>query len=188
MITLPYLLVDAGRGTDTVVRLANTSDQPLRARCAYEATTPTCSEGGAADSCLPGGSGCAGDCLPNRNVLTFNLSLAAQQPLAWRIGFGLSQAAFPPLETVEVPAVGSAFLGMLRCAAVDAVGRPVDRNALVATAGIETVQPARRIRPRTTSTRRSTMRSASPQCPARSVAMPFSCSAMRPSTRPAARC
>jgi hypothetical protein len=74
-------------------------------------------------------------------VVTFGLALAARQPLAWRVGRGLSQGAFPPLEAVEVPGAGAAFLGVLRCAAVDAVSRPIDRNALVATASIETIRP-----------------------------------------------
>ncbi len=135
---LPYLLVDAARGVDTIVDIANTSDQPLHARCAIEATTSVCVGGGAADSCLPGGISCSGSCETSRSTLAFGLTLEPQQPLGWRIGSGLTRAAAVELAAVEVPAMDDQSLGLLRCVAVDAVGRPVDRNALVATASVET--------------------------------------------------
>ncbi|MFN8645007.1 MAG: hypothetical protein U0802_26290, partial [Candidatus Binatia bacterium] len=89
LIALPYLLVDAARGADTTVQIANTSGQPLRAQCVYEATTPVCLSGGPADSCLPGGPGCASPCQPIHTTTAFDLALAGGQTLAWRAGSGL---------------------------------------------------------------------------------------------------
>ena len=142
LVVLPYLLVDAAGGTDTVVQVANTSEQPLRAHCAYDVETPSCDSGVAGDSCLPGGAGCSGTCLPTHGTIEFDLALAAAQPLAWRVGSGLSRSVSDAVAAVAIPPAGDAFLGLLRCVAVDGAGRPVERNALRATASIETFEAA----------------------------------------------
>jgi len=145
LLIFPRVLLDTGTGVDTVVQLANTSDQAVEVRCVYEDDAPTCNGTG---SCFPDASSCQGVCELQWSVFTSRLRLTPNQPLGWSVARGLSD---PPLDGVDllgpvgssnagtaVPAVSSPFDGSMRCFAVDDRGRPIERNVLIGTASIET--------------------------------------------------
>ncbi len=140
LVTFPRVSVDSTEGTDTVFQLANHSDQPLDVLCTYEDFTPRCTSGLPGESCTTNPPICTGDCFVSSARQLFHLPLAASQPLSWRAGIGLARAAAGELPAITVPAVSDPFRGDLRCVAVDAHDVPVERNALLGTATVETIE------------------------------------------------
>lgn len=115
LLVFPLVQVEAGSGLDTLIRLTNTGSEPQPVRCLYldAAATPA--------------------------LAAFQMTLAPQQPIAWRAGVGL--AALPLAgagNDGSVPPVPVApFTGTLRCAAAAADGTPVARDVLLGSASLE---------------------------------------------------
>lgn len=134
VLNFPYLVVDAARGIDTVVQITNSSSDPTDVACVYYVDTDHCSNGGAAcrsaSDCPPGGA-----CVDDFQEVDFDLHLTPRQPIGWRIGVGLY--SLPVGSGAAPPVPDDPFLGSLQCIVVDALRRPIDRNALHGTATVE---------------------------------------------------
>ncbi len=134
LIVLPYVRVDALGGADTLVQLGNHGEAPVDVQCVYEDRTAICPMSVDA-RCLPDSFECLNACATGAfPAITTRLRLAAGQTLAWAARAGLS--------AVDVPGLPDPFSGVLRCAAIDAAGRPLARDVLSASATIVTVTPA----------------------------------------------
>ena len=155
ILVFPKIMVDtsnlAGRGRlDTLIRVSNTSNQPISMRCFYADATPVCSTG--QGSCLWPNLDCTGTCgVPQCQELDFVVNITARQPVAWLASQGgksCSQSppdvpcfpltpdwAFAPNGQTNtgslIPPVGQdPFIGEMKCIAVDRNDVPVERNDL----------------------------------------------------------
>ena len=155
IVTFPKLVVDLNRGIDTMVRLSNTSQTPLRLHCFWVDATPRCDNG--PGSCISGigiAPTCAGTCVDNWTETDFRLTLTGNQPIGWRISQGMrdclstsqtdpSQPCFPLDGVTRIgpggqsnavsripPVPHDEFVGYLQCIAIDDNGAPVERNDL----------------------------------------------------------
>lgn len=105
LLVFPLIQVDATTGTDSLIQLTNVDAAEVGVRCIYQEP--------------------AGD----PAFVSFDITLGANQPVAWYAGSGLSVV---PGEGGAVPALGDGpYTGLLRCLAIDAAGLPSDRNVLV---------------------------------------------------------
>jgi len=131
IVLFPYVAVDAGRGQDTRLWIANRSNTPQLARCVYADRTGTCMTSlqrcltkedcpAATEPCLPAGPA----------PLSFTVELKSQQTRAWQAGVGLAE------EAASIPAVPDLFSGTLHCVEADDAGMPVRTNALAGGAAL----------------------------------------------------
>jgi hypothetical protein len=151
VLAYPYVVTDPEAGMDTVVQLTNVSSNAVDVSCFYEHFPLACVSGTAGESCGPGPITCSGRCQQTGAVerIPFQVRLTANQPVAWRVSRGLSDA---PLDGVvrsgpggatnqgtNVPALGSRRLtGTLRCNVKSSDQyRPGTDNVLV---GLATIQ------------------------------------------------
>lgn len=132
LVVFPYIAYDSVAGRDSEISLSNVTDTPVLARCNYADVRSLCSQDGSICSeqadCAP-----AGFCVPAGPFFaTFQVALAARQPLSWTASEGLFAADLPPESagTAVPPVEVDPFTGYLLCAVVDAAGRPLDTNAL----------------------------------------------------------
>lgn len=156
ILVFPKLLVDTSdppvtpRGrVDTLVRVSNTSTQPISMRCFYVDATPLCSN--ATGSCLSDPVTCNGICQPHWQETDFFVNITARQPIGWLVSQGAAEctSATPPgtpcfaltdarpgrngqknSGSLIPPAPEDPFIGELKCVAVDRNGVPVERNDL----------------------------------------------------------
>jgi hypothetical protein len=138
LITYPYLTADAAHGIDTELQLTNTCDKPVSIECAYEDTTLHCVGNQAvcqsAADCTDGTA-----CQLQWAALRFRLRLARHQaPLAWRFSAGLDPLPDPESSGTIPAAQAQPFIGVLRCTAVTAGGRPLPENCLIGSATVVT--------------------------------------------------
>jgi len=103
ILIFPRVVADGS--TDTVIQLANRSDNRIAAFCAYV--------NGAAASW---------------QSLGFTVDLYPQRPLYWTVARGRSETLGE--ESVDVPAAPAEFRGELLCVQVDASGAPFGGNEL----------------------------------------------------------
>ena len=144
LLVYPYVTADQGNGVDTLIQLSNTADVPVTVRCFYENTTPLCTDGRAGETCFPVSTACSGTCVSQGTIREFTITLTGQQPLGWRASRGrdilplgdIGQSGTP---MAIPPAADTAFVGTLRCVAVDA-SSPSARNVLIGQATIERYQ------------------------------------------------
>jgi hypothetical protein len=128
---------------DTLVTMANTSDEPVLAHCFYENANSHCTNTGAVcddPSDCTGGPG-IGICVPGWNETDFYVRLTPRQPLGWLASEGLTEF---PIDGTDRTGIGGSsnlgsriprvaevpFIGMLKCIAIDDNGNPIDRNVL----------------------------------------------------------
>lgn len=155
ILVFPKLFVDtsgvAGRGrVDTLIRVSNTSTQPISMRCFYANATPWCSNG--EGTCLWPSNTCTGTCVVSCQELDFVVNITARQPIAWLASQGAGSCAqsttpgapcfpladgwaFAPNGQTNtgslIPTVPTdPFIGELKCVAVDRNDVPVERNDL----------------------------------------------------------
>src|ERR1035437_5029432 len=86
ILVFPKIFVDtsnvAGRGkVDTLIRVSNTSTQPITMRCFYVNATPLCSNPDG--TCLWPNITCTGTCEVSCQELDFVVNITARQPIAW---------------------------------------------------------------------------------------------------------
>ncbi len=165
ILVFPRIIVDTqdppktprGR-VDTLIRISNTSDQPLTLKCFYVNANGHCrgAPGVICDPYNPDAvNECAPDdfCIPGWQETDFIVNITARQPVAWLASQGASscdQIVDPdnpvpcfPLGDSRVglggqtnrdsrvpPVPENPFIGNLRCIAVDRNEVPVERNAL----------------------------------------------------------
>src|SRR5215468_7308277 len=109
ILIFPKVVADSSG--DTVLQLANLSDNNIDAFCAY----------------ADGGAG-------SWRSLTFNLALGPRHPVHWQASAGrVSGLGEPPL---DIPAAPAGFRGELLCVQVDGTGAPFSGNEL---AGLATL-------------------------------------------------
>jgi hypothetical protein len=158
ILVFPKLLVDASnappgpRGQiDTLIRISNTSAQPISMRCFYVDATPQCTDVTALRSCLSNPVNCVGVCQSHWQELDFVVNITALQPIAWLLSQGATECnsytppGVPCLALTSQrpglngqsnqysnipPAPQDPFIGELKCIAVDLNGVPVERNDL----------------------------------------------------------
>lgn len=147
LVVFPYVVADSAAGLDTLLRLGNAGDRPLRTRCVYEDTIPRCAGGRPGESCIDHAPPCSGDCQPQTQDREFTVILTGRQPIEWRASIGLSDFALdgnrsgpggqsnqgsliPPVRT-------DPFRGLLRCVVLDERGNPAPRNDLLGSAVVE---------------------------------------------------
>jgi hypothetical protein len=157
ILVFPKLLVDASnapagpRGQiDTLIRISNTSTQPISIRCFLVDVTPQCPSVAALRNCQ--GSPCnTGGCASNWQEIDFFVTITARQPIAWLLSEGASECSSTtpsgtpclPLTSLRPGANGQSndgslippaqedpFIGELKCIEVDLNGVPVDSNDL----------------------------------------------------------
>jgi hypothetical protein len=168
ILVFPKLLIDTsnappGPQIDTLIRVSNTSDQPIWMHCFYIDATPQCSDVGTLRDCLadPNLAECWRDCQQQCNEEDFWVNITAFQPIAWLLSWGSKECS--PKTPKDIPCLpctsdnpgwhgetndGSAippapedpFIGELMCIAVDANGVPVERNDLKGEVEITRVQ------------------------------------------------
>jgi hypothetical protein len=162
ILVFPKIVVDTAdppatlRGrVDTLIRISNTSDQPITLKCFYVNANGHCSNS-PTTICTPGligassPCGSSGICLPGWQEADFRVNLTALQPVGWLASegavaceevFGTGLPCFPlggagpELPNTNggsrVPPVSEdPFVGELRCIAVDRNDVPVERNDL----------------------------------------------------------
>ena len=122
ILVYPYIVANTSAGQDTFIEVTNTASDrntPVSVLCYYLS----------GDAELP-------------TAIRFRFRLTARQPVAWRASTGLS--VFPLADRPDgngdsfVPPVpNGAFVGSLRCIAIDANEVPVERNVLLGSARIE---------------------------------------------------
>jgi hypothetical protein len=97
ILVFPKLLVDTANGLDTIVRISNVSETPLKVFCFYVDTTPQCSITGG--NCFPdertcsamvGGQTFVGECFPIWQPTDFVFRLTQNQPTGWLVSQGES--------------------------------------------------------------------------------------------------
>jgi hypothetical protein len=155
ILVFPKLVVDTSGVTargpvDTLIRISNTSAQPISMRCFYLDATPQCSN--SSGSCMSTPVTCTGTCQAQWQERDFVVNITAKQPVAWLVSqgaIGCSEGPTPgvpcfPLTTNTqfgpnrqtnngslVPvAPEDPFIGELKCIAVDGNDVPVERNDL----------------------------------------------------------
>ncbi|MFI5394666.1 MAG: hypothetical protein ACHQ9S_03960 [Candidatus Binatia bacterium] len=155
ILIFPKLVVDTSGVTargpvDTLIRISNTSAQPISMRCFYVDATPQCSN--SSGSCMSTPVTCTGTCQPQWQERDFDVNITANQPVAWLVSqpaIGCSEGPTPgvpcfPLTTngpyttnsqtnngsSVPPAPEDPFIGELTCIAVDGNAVPVERNDL----------------------------------------------------------
>jgi len=159
ILVFPKILVDATfpprtvRGpVDTLIRLSNTSAQPVTIKCFYVNANGHCSNS-PSTVCTPGlidsdsPCGPAGFCVPGWIESDFTVNITARQPIAWLASEGavaceesppglpclpLNASGFPSPNTnggSRIPPVSEdPFIGELKCVVVDRNDVPLDRN------------------------------------------------------------
>ncbi len=166
ILVFPKLVVDTSsppvtpRGRiDTLVRISNTSTQPVSMRCFYVDATPQCSNG--SGSCLSNPVSCTGLCQSQWQETDFVVNITAQQPIAWLVSQGEIECTptsppnipcFPLTSSGRPgpngqnnsgsrvpPAPEDPFIGYLKCVEVDRNDVPVDHNDLKGEAEITRV-------------------------------------------------
>jgi hypothetical protein len=158
ILVFPKLLVDASnapagpRGqVDTLIRVSNTSAQPISMRCFYVDATPQCPDVTALRSCLSNPLNCLGVCNSHWQEIDFVVNITARQPIAWLVSQGATECnsytppGVPCLALTSQhpglngqsnqysnipPAPQDPFIGELKCVAVDLNDVPVERNDL----------------------------------------------------------
>jgi hypothetical protein len=158
ILVFPKLIVDASnlpegpRGRiDTLIRVSNTSAQPISMRCFYVDATPQCPDVTTLRSCLSNPVNCLGVCNSHWQEIDFFVNITALQPVAWLLSQGATEcnAYTPPgVPCLALtrdrpglngqsnqyshipPAPQDPFVGELKCIAVDLNGMPVERNHL----------------------------------------------------------
>lgn len=121
------------RRTDTLVQIANVSNQPVAAHCFYVNANSHCTNTGAvcltAQDCVLGNF--TGACVPGWNELNFDVRITQNQPLVWSALEGLARDDLPCGGTIFDPCSGNQgtrvppvpedpFIGELKCIQVDA--------------------------------------------------------------------
>jgi hypothetical protein len=172
IIVFPKIVVDTtippqtprGR-VDTLIRVSNTSSQPLTMKCFYINANGHCSNS-PSTVCTPGqvpaSSPCgpAGLCVPGWAEADFTVNITARQPIAWLASEGavaceesppglpclpLNASGFESPNTnggSRVPPVSEdPFVGELKCIVVDRSDLPLDRNDLKGEAEIVRSNP-----------------------------------------------
>jgi hypothetical protein len=160
ILVFPKLVVDTStppktaRGrVDTLIRISNTSSQPITIKCFYVNANGHCSNS-PATICYPNDRssnpcGSAGICNPGWVEADFTVNITALQPVAWlasqgAVGCEETRGGLPclPLGASGLPSPTSnggsrvppvaedPFLGELKCIAVDRNDIPVERNDL----------------------------------------------------------
>jgi hypothetical protein len=158
ILILPKLVVDTSndaaatpRGqVDTLIRISNTSTQPISIRCFLVDATPQCPSVAALRSCQTNPCD-TGGCESNWQEIDFFVNITARQPIAWLLSKGATECTpttppgTPCLPLTGVlfrpdgqsnqgsripPAPQDPFVGELKCVAVDVNGMPVVRNDL----------------------------------------------------------
>jgi len=161
IVVFPKIVVDTqalttrGR-SDTLVRIANVSNEAISIKCFYvnanghcsNAPTRVCTPGAPAGPDNPCGPGAI--CIPGWQEADFTVNITAGQPVAWLASegavaceevVGTDLPCFPLGGTApgspnnnggsRVPPVSEdPFVGQLKCLAVDRNDVPVERNAL----------------------------------------------------------
>ncbi|MFI5394664.1 MAG: hypothetical protein ACHQ9S_03950 [Candidatus Binatia bacterium] len=91
IVVYPKIIVDGGRGIDTVIRLTNTNPTtPIEAHCFYIDANSHCSGGLGAGQVCEDASTCGGGvCVPGWNETDFRIILTAGQPIQWEASDGL---------------------------------------------------------------------------------------------------
>lgn len=144
LLVFPAIQASSSDGLDTLVRLSNTSSQPVAVHCFYINANNHCSDTGAVCS---SGADCSGLCLPGWSETDFRIWLTAGQPIAWQASTGLQSFPLSNGRTgvsgqnnsgSRIPPVSEdPFVGNLTCVAVDNRDDPVESNVLVGSATIE---------------------------------------------------
>jgi hypothetical protein len=160
ILVFPKIVVDTteppltSRGpVDTLIRISNTSNQPITIKCFYVNANGHCSNS-PTTICQPGDltvntCGDAGICVPGWVEADFTVNITALQPVAWLASQGavaceesprglpclpLGASGFPSPNSnggSRVPPVAEdPFIGELKCIAVDRNDVPVERNDL----------------------------------------------------------
>lgn len=169
ILVFPKLLTDTSnappgpRGQiDTLIRVSNTSAQPISMHCFYVDATPQCPSVAALRTCLASPLDCvANGCTSQCQEIDFYVNITALQPIAWLLSQGSSECSLTSPEDVPcLPLTGDnprsdgesnqgsrippvpkdPFIGELKCIAVDANGMPVERNDLKGEVEITRVQ------------------------------------------------
>lgn len=149
---------------DTLIRVANTSSQPIAMHCFWIDANSHCENTNPPTICTNNPTVCGGTggrCLPGWQETDFFAYLTTQQPVAWLASSGAPLFCNQPLSNPGVPCLPLSqmygplgqngetndgtkipgvqedpFVGELRCVAVDLNGLPVARNNLTGTAQI----------------------------------------------------
>jgi hypothetical protein len=163
ILVFPRVIVDTtvppqtpdGR-VDTLIRISNTSEQPVTLKCFYVNANGHCrgAPGVICDPYNPNAvNNCAPDdfCIPGWQETDFVVNITARQPVAWLASQGSTlceQSPNPEIPCLPLgdrragiggqtnrdsrvpPVPENPFLGNLRCIAVDRNEVPIDRNAL----------------------------------------------------------
>jgi hypothetical protein len=161
ILVFPKLLVDASNNAaatprgqvDTLIRVSNTSTQPISMWCFYVDATPQCPNADAVRTCLASPLDCVSNgCQSHWQEVDFFVNITARQPIAWLLSQG-KKSECSPTTPPEIPcfaltsqrpglngqsnqhslipaAPQDPFIGELKCIAVDANGVPVERNDL----------------------------------------------------------
>jgi hypothetical protein len=166
ILVFPKLLIDTSnappgpRGQiDTLIRVSNTSRQPISMHCFYVDSTPQCPSVAALRDCIANpldcvANGCTWQCQQKPlqiQEIDFYVSITALQPIAWLVSQGSKECSPTTPEDVPCfpltrnnprpdgesnqgslipPVQKDPFVGELKCIAVDANGMPVERNDL----------------------------------------------------------
>jgi hypothetical protein len=154
LVVFPKLVVDTrgseATGTDTIIQLTNTSNEPVNVRCFLVNANGHCANSGTI--CNPEGdptlNRCSEleQCVPGWQETDFRLRLTPKQPIMWTVGRGLEKLPLADVPTNGyfndgniVPAPEDPMVGELKCVQVGEDEAPVDRNDLIGEATIETV-------------------------------------------------
>jgi len=95
ILVFPKLLVDTPNGLDTLIRISNVSETPIKVKCFYVNTTPECSL--ADGSCFPNQRTCTavvgsqtffGTCTDQWQETDFIFKLTREQPTGWLVSGG----------------------------------------------------------------------------------------------------
>ena len=154
LVVFPKLVVDTrgseATGTDTIIQLTNTSNEPVNVRCFLVNANGHCANSGTI--CNPEGDPKQNDCsefepcVPGWQETDFRLRLTPKQPIMWTVSNGLEKLPLADVPTNGyfndgniVPAPEDPMVGELKCVQVGEDEAPVDRNDLKGEATIETV-------------------------------------------------
>jgi hypothetical protein len=158
ILVFPKLVVDTAdparttRGRiDTLIRISNTSSQPVTVRCFYVNANSHCLNAPSTicNADLVGGNPCGATalCVQGWQESDFTVNITARQPVAWLASQGAapcSTTADPnrpcfPIDgngtndnggSLVQPVGEDPFVGELKCVAVDRNDAPVERNVL----------------------------------------------------------
>jgi hypothetical protein len=142
---------------DTLIRVSNTSDEPITMWCFYVNATPLCDNHSGSCVSLPVTCTPLTECLSQCTEIDFTVTITAGQPVAWLASqgagvcaqSGASQLPCLPLSDARLgwhgqvnnggtgqitslipPVAEDPFIGELKCIAVDLNQVPVSRNEL----------------------------------------------------------